>query len=212
MLTFKNYLLEASETPELTTFLDERCAPFLNELGVQTGEALKHSLYRGITASGHTNAKKIELLIEGKLKACLIKTVRDDRRPLDTPQLISSITDDAFEHIFGWRPRSQGMFCSGSHSQASEYGKVFQIFPIGPLKYLWSPTVPDMMGAIKRAAGNVSFPYRAPEKATADHQADFYEEISDYIGERYIAENIDLAISKNREIMIKCSAYLAVPT
>lgn len=39
------------------------------------------------------------------------RTARKDRRVMDTPGAVSKAADDAFEEIFGWKPRTQGLFC-----------------------------------------------------------------------------------------------------
>ena len=205
-MRFKEYLLE--DTQEISAFVAEKCKPFLNATNIDADEWYKAPLYRGLdTKSG----EKLTLTDNGRPKACLIKTVRTDRIPLDTPKEISRLTDDVFEHIFGWRPRSQGMFCSGSRTQTEDYGKTYQVIPIGELKYIWSPKVADMMTSIKRIASDASYPYLAPEKATSDQAADFYEYMSEFIGERYTNKNLSLAPGRSREVMIKCSKYLAIP-
>lgn len=78
-----------------------------------------------------------------------IKEVRKDRKPKDTNEGVSRIVDDMFYDKFGFRPRSQGLFCFGMPSRDPmfddmvEFGIPYIIFPIGNPKFIWSPKVND---------------------------------------------------------------------
>lgn len=211
MKTFKQYLAEG-ETQELEDFIIERCHYFLSELDADVEDAINNPLYRGIDVSGES--RKIKLLVDGKVRTCLIKNVRQDRKPRDTHPWVSEWTDNAFEEIFGWKPRSQALFCTGSRSQAEEYGQVYQIFPIGKFKYVWSPAVPDMITPVKQIMRdlNISTSVRMSNEKPADEKlADFFERISDFIGEKYKDDELYDVIGKPHEVMINCKQYLAVP-
>lgn len=78
-----------------------------------------------------------------------IKDVRKDRKPKDTHEGVSRIIDDMFYDKFGFRPRSQGLFCFGMSSKNPflddiiDFGQSYVIFPIGNFKFIWSPQIDD---------------------------------------------------------------------
>lgn len=211
MITFKQSLTE--ETQDLEDFIIEKCHWLLSELDADVEETIAKPLYRGINVSG--DAQKIQLRVNGKVRTCLIKNVRQNREPLDTPRQISTWVDDAFEEIFGWKPRSQGLFCTGSLFQTTDYGQAFQIFPMGKFKYVWSPDITDMIAPIKRISRELKISYPGGPvshiTATKEQLAEFNERIREFITEKYIDENLHDAIGKHREIMFSCKQYLAVP-
>lgn len=71
-------------------------------------------------------------------------TRRKDRRPRNTNIVLHGALDDAFQKVFGWRPRGQGVFVTGNDGQASSYGGVHLFFPVGKYRYVWSPSVSDL--------------------------------------------------------------------
>jgi len=69
---------------------------------------------------------------------------RNDRKPKDTDPSDQRSIDDLFEDIFGWRPRSEGVFVSSSSTVAKSYGKIYVFFPVNGYKYVWSPNYEDL--------------------------------------------------------------------
>ncbi len=70
---------------------------------------------------------------------------RKDRQPKDMDQELSDEIDDAFMSHVGWKPRSEGVFCSGDYKQAEGYGSaVFTVWPIGKYKFVWSLSIYDL--------------------------------------------------------------------
>ena len=111
--------------------LFDKCYPFIKELNKTKN--LKRFLYSG----------------RGNQKDTFIGKVRDDRHPMDTPDDIQEKVDDIFEEKFGWRPRSNSVFCTGDWDMAENYGlSVYSIFPIGKYKYVWSPKIYDFYSNI----------------------------------------------------------------
>lgn len=86
-------------------------------------------------------------LREGR-EYCYFIIPRSNRRPTDTPSKIQEDLDDEFESSFGWRARSEGVFCTGSISTARSYnrptGTAYVIFPKNGFKYIWSPEYKDL--------------------------------------------------------------------
>jgi len=78
------------------------------------------------------------------------RSIRQDRIPKDMPQEISDEFDYMFKKRYGWKPRSQSIFVTGSHSSASAYGDtLYMIFPIGKFKFLWSSNISDLWTRIE---------------------------------------------------------------
>lgn len=119
-------------------------------------------------------------------------TPRTDRTPRDMPLDWHKGIDEALEAKFGWKPRSQGVFCYGSHVRTEYYGEPFLMFPIGRFRYVWSPEVTDLY--IK------TFSFIHAKKLS-------FEDIA----EKYIDTDLKHAIEKgNNEIIINCKEYYLV--
>lgn len=98
---------------------------FLKELKLRNKDNL---MYRGSNRSRDFGRKK----------------VRTDRSPKDMPIQAHDALDDAFKDLYGWRARSEGLFCTGRKSTASSYGTAQIVFPIGRYEYLWSDNITDL--------------------------------------------------------------------
>lgn len=87
-----------------------------------------------------------DVMYRGAHGADMTKIVpRKNRQPKDMDTEMQEELDDAFDSQFGWRPRSEGVFCSGDYHQASAYGKrVFTVWPIGKYKFLYNDNVNDL--------------------------------------------------------------------
>jgi len=156
------------------------------------------------------------------------QSVRSDRKPKDLSPDIHTDFDNEFNKQFGWRPRSNGLFCTGDESSAYEYGNTFMIFPKGQYKILWSQEVSDLYIYIQRQAksfsgahtGNVlyQFIYNKLE-SSGEHQPDGdfvgkvtkeYNEFVTTIVKTYKSTGLKEAINSHKEIMINCQTYYAV--
>lgn len=120
-------------------------------------------------------------------------TPRTDRKPKDMFQERHEKLDKAFDKIFGWKARSQGVFCYGSPTYAESYGEPFLVFPIGKFKFLWSPTIKDLYVQIGELLNYKNFSYEEIVKK-------FYQE-------KNLKEAID---KKSNEIIIGCKSYYLV--
>lgn len=72
-----------------------------------------------------------------------VKDVRPDRKPKDTSLIVHNMVDDHLEDIFGWKPRSNGLFTSGAMSQTASYGAPYIVFLKDKFEFIWSPEVYD---------------------------------------------------------------------
>ena len=67
-----------------------------------------------------------------------IRAVRKNRIPRDTMENVHKLFDDILEDLYGFRGRSQALFCSGDANWGSSYGSSYIILPKGKFKFLWS--------------------------------------------------------------------------
>lgn len=109
----------------------KECKPFLRLL--TTGNKNKELLYRGL---------KYGVGDVG------VNTPRKDRKPLDTKAVMHKFFDELLEELYGWKARSEGVFASGSKSNAGSYGTTYIIFPVGKIEYLWSKGVSDSYSGV----------------------------------------------------------------
>ena len=118
------------------------------------------------------------------------KFVRTNRRPMDMSDDMHNKIDEFFLKKFGWRARSNVVFCKGNKRK-----KIFSflLFPIGKFKFLWSPKVNDL--------------YNSDLKNMYSH---YYKEWND-IKDTYIDNDFRKALSSEHEIMINCKEYYLLP-
>lgn len=72
------------------------------------------------------------------------RSVRKDRQSTDTHKEIHDDFDRTFQYEYGWKGRSNSLFCSGDMSDAEEYGTLFMIFPQGQYKVAYHPEIGDL--------------------------------------------------------------------
>lgn len=101
----------------------------LKDCGQWLKEAKGYPLYRG---TNKTNDK-------GKA------IPRKDRKPLDTPKPIHDYLDEYFVDNFGWKARSEAIFCSNNYGVAEDYGSnVWAVYPADGYKYVYDPKIVDL--------------------------------------------------------------------
>lgn len=181
MTTFKQFITESPDT--LVDMIRRDCQPYLERCG-------GHAVWRGIANATKSNYS--ELTIDGGEDTQFWdrRYVRKNRKPLHTSPEKSKEIDDAMEKIFGWRPRSEGLFVSGDEI-TFVYGKSNLIFPIGQFSYVWSPYIVDMWNST--------------------HSRQFTQNILDFVKKsRYQNTHLEDAINSHHEIVIKCESYYAI--
>lgn len=189
MTTFKQFLNEEHDYSKIIEMIKRDCGPFLN--------AAKHKLmFRGV-AGLHSAQRNIE----GRM-VYYKKDVRKDRRPLSSGKIDHELMDEWFESEFRLTPRSTGLFGIGAKGFdfTNSYGSPCIIFPIGPIKYVWSPKVTDIYV-------NMHIPAEDRETPAIYREAVFkFLEDSNYTD-----INLDKALETRNEIMVVCSSYYAFP-
>ena len=168
------------KTPELISMVYDKCMPFIKELTTPKFSPADDFLY-----SGRHHSTRV-----------FVTDIRSNRTPVDTTMDTHKEVDDLFKKKFGWKARSNAIFCTGDYNFAGSYGEnVYMIFPIGKYKYLWSPEIGDLYIVV-----DLDSVRTAPNKL---------ELFTNYIN---TYKNTDLkdAIKSGNEIMVNCKEYIAV--
>jgi len=152
--------------------------------------------------------KKIYPLYRGIKKKFIwdIITPRTNRKPLDTDIKIHNLLDKEFKKQFGWKVRSQGVFCTGGWPNR-RYGNVYYIFPVGKFEFVWSPDIRDLTGSLVNA-GILNTKY----KLDPDISEDTVNEVIFSMVSTYEDTNFLEALRSENEISIKCKRYYALST
>lgn len=194
-MRFKEFLNEGLDiSAQLKSDIHTNCKQFLLD------SQWHGFLYRGI---GSLKGKEAGEVFEGDSfsgSPYYKINVRKDRKPLTMPLTITQAADDYFEDEFGVRPRTQAVFCygEGGRGLANAYGSnLCAIFPIGNFKCIWSPEVADL--------------YDAFSNYHSTHDKD-PEDVAEWLSAfNYRDDDFDDAVVKNKELMIVCDSYYAIP-
>lgn len=104
MSKFKKFILEGQDQlSDITDIINSQCQPFLKDL---RSTKIKKLMYSGRRHSSDY----------------FIKSVRQDRKPVDSDIEIHTIMDDLFLKKFGFKARSNAIFTIGDAEAASQYG------------------------------------------------------------------------------------------
>lgn len=102
---------------------------------IQVCQKHKSFFYRGMKSSNASHGEK---------------TVRQDRKPKDSGEGLHKIWDEVLEDVFGWKPRSQGLFVTTDMDLAGDFGREYIVFPVGKWNYLWSKEAHDAIDMLSR--------------------------------------------------------------
>ncbi len=206
--TFKQFLEEIN-VKELTfsELLHGPCANFFKQ-SKQNG-----LLVRGMGQHGkHVGHMSLGPGFEGIKFSVFRKSVRKERKPMDTTGPLHNIIDDWFEDNMGIKARSEAIFCFGEagRENAYEYGSVSVILPIGKFTYVWSPKVGDLYLDIIsekiQQNGKITSAYIGSD-GKPDVEA--IHAVLDGLG--YTINGFDKAVGDAVEIMIDCDDYYVIP-
>ena len=174
--------------------IKSQCKPWLNKI-----KSNPKGIFRGIRG------------IKGIIK---IKP-RKERKPLDMSKVEHEEIDKAFHAAFGWRPRSTGLFVTPDVKRSRAYGDSFMVFPIGPVKYLWSKEIRDLY--FKLGQMRNKWKDTGKEREYDESGPSFgikyapKKQIFDTITSKYHKGMIGKALETRTEIMIQCKEYWAIP-
>ncbi len=199
-----NYLNE-DKLPEIVNIIKDKCKPFLKEWDGN------YFLYRGIKK--HFDYEVLQ--------------VRNDRKPKDMPLPLHNMFDNAFQKRFGWKARSNSVFCTGNQTITEEYGALFIVFPSGKYSYISSTEIEDLYVYFtdvetldderfyKYFDNNLSRDYSDFGDLYNNKKDDksFMKAVELYINElvkTYKNNGLNKMIMQGNEIMIRCNEYIAV--
>lgn len=204
-------LFESAEI-SLEDYLLANCRPFL--------EKFAHTdclLFRGTTLQGPTT-----LFTDA---VGYIQTPRKDRRPSHMPIWAHRAADDWFKKKFGWKARSEGVFCFLNAGGAGEYGTACAMIPIGEFSVVSSRRVKDLTAELfpdhtwesrdrSGLLGGRSY-WRHVLKADADDALEVDEEMqiqhmTDILNMKEYTDNPDFESHNVTEQMVNCKKYLLV--
>ena len=109
-------------------------------------EKMAHLLFNDCKQYLKDLGKSGEVMYRGAYGGDMTKIVpRKNRAPKDMSRELQEELDNTFYDEFKWRPRSEGVFCSGEWDQAHSYGDaVFTVWPIGKYQFLYNENVHDL--------------------------------------------------------------------
>lgn len=143
-----------------------------------------------------------------------IGQVRKDRKPVDSSQRVHKLMDDLFLRKFGFRARSNAVFCTGSTSTTSYYGNTYSIWPVGDYRFVYSPDVRDIAVELENIEdlynqehGGFSLKLPKTKEKERDKRVDGW--VKDLMSS-YTDKNIKNAIRSGNEIMVNCDKYVAL--
>jgi hypothetical protein len=189
---------------KIVELLERDCKPFL--------DATSDVIFRGSRPSYKEEIDDLDIYK---------KTVRTDRKSLDTNSEISNMFDDIFEKKFGVRPRSCGVFTTKNYQTTSAYGMRYIFVPIGEYKYYWNPSFDDLFTKINTENWYKEFSKPDTIKAPEPHKPGLIRRFYNFITNKYLQEevhssmkklvdgykNTDLEINTHQEIMFICKEY-----
>ena len=167
---------------EVVDKLKQDCKPFIRE------KKKGKWLYRGIKKS---------------MPPVDIVKPRKNRKPRDMPEDLHDELDYKFKEEFGWKSRSEGVFCTSNMTDAGYYGEPFIIYPIGKFKYVWSKQISDLYMYLKRNGIIQEVLYQTPT-------SNKLEQIAKDIVDLYQEHNLDDAMDEESEVSILCDSYYAL--
>ena len=189
---------DQADAAEVEKIIKQDCKPFIKE-------SKGGLLYRGVKLS------KLNNNIIVKIKP------RTNRKALDTPRGIQEYADLYFKHKFKWKPRSEGVFCTGKINTAANYGFPVTVWPIGTFKFVWSPDIKDFYRNFIEIYDELALQHKGlvlddPEYyLSMDYIEGIFETELEQSLKTYKDTNLTQAIQSNNEIMLGCKEYYITP-
>jgi hypothetical protein len=177
-IKYQNYLIE--EEKGLDHFIPKiqaECKPFLKDIKGAAGTLFRDD-------------------VKNRNKPIWKKVTRMNRRPLDTPMDLHNALDDWFLKKFGWRARSQALFCWPLKFISDFTSYKWLVFPAGNYRFLWSDRLDDLWA-------DISGIYNTDMEI-------FIKDFESIYGNSYHNDKIKQSMRWSGEIMINCKySYLA---
>jgi hypothetical protein len=133
------------------------------------------------------------------LRAPVIKKVtRKDRQPLDSNPKLHKLLDEWFNKKFGWKARSNVLFCWPLQFSSPLILQQWMVFPAGNYKYVWSTSVHDLWGEL----GDFNY----------DEVDNMYAFFIHQLSKTYTDKKLKMSTKFQNEIMVNCEySYLVKP-
>lgn len=209
-MRLKTFIVEGKTSKEIDTFknIEKDCQPYIKAV-----KSLNHVFIRYSRNLVPHQIRKTE--------------VRKDRYPVDMPLAIHNVMDDLLYSKFGWKPRSEGVFCySKVLDDSIEWSEYFIVFPTGDFSFVWSPEVSDLVTylsgriflipEIKDMAGTAYYKNVLPiveDLLKRGNENPLYRKIMAVIKEvikRYTDKDLRAALRSLNEISVRCDSYYMV--
>ena len=175
-MKLQDYLIEQEEgLAHFIPKIQAECKPFLKDIRNAAG-----SLFRDDTKNRNKPVWK--------------KVTRTDRAPLDTPKELHDLIDNWFLKEFGWKARSNALFCWPLRFNSGFVPNKWLVFPAGNYKYVWSSEVDDLWS-----------------HTTGGNGLDrVFTNFINYYGTTYTDKNLKKSMLYETEVMVNCKySYLA---
>lgn len=196
-MRFKEFLTERAIDMSVKELIERDCKSFLEQ-------ANGHLLWRG----SKTLHKSEDTLITTEGYTVYKTRPRPYRKPRNTSVKSSAIIDNYFHDKFGWKPRSEAVFCFGEPKGTTFYGTTYCIFPIGDFKYVWSPVYDDLFGSLPSTFTLIND--SLPPTVQYEREEELLQRMD---AGKYQDTDLDKALQYKHgyhEIMLKCKEYYAI--
>lgn len=206
MITFKNFLFENISTED---YLNDEDDILINNII----DKIKHDCQPWLKAtSGKLFYRGINSLL-GKQIFFTKLSVRQDRKNRNSRQELHNAWDKYFKEKFGFEYRSKGLFITNYEHQANLFGKLYIVFPIGEIEYIYSVKIHDLLDAFgSKFKNNVGIDINT-YLDTNKYGTEFYDLVKENMDYFNYVKNMPLNRKfhlDGTEIMVKCSSYYAI--
>jgi len=175
-MKLQDYLIEQEEgLAHFIPKIQAECKPFLKDIRGAAG-----SIFRDDT--------------KNRNKPIWKKVTRTDRKPLDTPAELHDLVDNWFLKEFGWKARSNALFCWPLKFNSNFVPNKWLVFPAGNYKFIWSNEVDDLWTYLG-GYSNLEM---------------VFDNFISYYSITYTDKNIKKSMLYENEVMVNCKySYLA---
>lgn len=145
-----------------------------------------------------------------------IKFVRTDRTAADNPQEMTNAIDDSLDKLgYNFVHRENALFVVGDSGEASGFGTVYRIFPIGDFQFVWNPQMQDPWGeydnstfhnwdnktrtsAEENLMSDLQFKYKSYAKEMGTNILNFEEWTKDFLNNNSFEEEIEYELGQGQ--------------
>lgn len=142
-------------------------------------------------------------------------TPRKNRLPKDTPHRLHHALDAEFKRQFGWKVRSEGVFCAPNIYISDEYGVSSYFFPVGRFEMIYSDIHQDLYVTVRDEGLVSGFRLLEQDPSTFDKdevkkwEKEIKVIVNEYGREINTAKG---ALYSSSEIACRCKSYYMVNT